>query len=239
MRAGEYLDQVIHDAQEGVIRSFTNTGSLPHRADSGIQTQIARAPCQGVPCILETTLAYLPQFPTNVATSATEMLALESGRRGEGGQGMEGLYFMNQPPSAAVDGLLHTPFCSKVDRGALALDFLASQKWGAGVEMAWLVDARGEALLKSARFEASMDGVRWKPNVDSERRGLVCVGVTLSGTADEAPLRLRKCSVIFEFPSDADSARVFRAHVEDDRGADGWCVYEIWMQDNLSAERQS
>lgn len=160
MRAGEYLDQILHDARQGIVRPFTNTVPLPHTGH-GAQSHIARAPSLGVPCILETTLHILPPALSQAGTSATQMLAIEAAHLALLGPDAKEAY-VRRPPSAAVDGRWRTAFCSAGDHNAygqvLALDFLAPVAWGRSVEMAWLVDARGEALLKGASFESSVSG---------------------------------------------------------------------------------
>jgi hypothetical protein len=77
--------------------------------DSNPPEAVARAPCVGTPCVLETSISLLPGNLQLDASSATELLKLEASNMKGLNDSMD---YLQNPLSHGVDGNPATTFCA-------------------------------------------------------------------------------------------------------------------------------
>ncbi|KAH7923245.1 hypothetical protein BV22DRAFT_1015771 [Leucogyrophana mollusca] len=192
---------------------------------------LARAPCLGISCLLETNVQLLSEDTNNAGTSVKDMLSLEAQNLLLLDPGQKA-HYLKHPPSFAVDGRSDTAFRSPNYGRAgeyVSLDFLSivSLLDEGTPELAWLVPNEMEYILAASKFEYSMDAHRWT----ASSKEVSCTGTLLTVTDDfGAHARpLRECSVIVSGDNSTHSARFFRVRLEADVTVP-WCIYEVWLR---------
>ncbi|KAH9858325.1 hypothetical protein C2E23DRAFT_803583 [Lenzites betulinus] len=240
LRAAQYLDSLTRCGRASCDSSGTiaqqERPSLPYVSLDGSYTPShgAHAVCRGSACVLETNIRLVPDGVSQVATVATDILALE--RRNEEALGDDGKSnYLRHPPSNGVDLNADTVFRSftHARKGdTISLDALTdisdAREWTA-IELVWLVNSATEDILQSCTFGWSADNVTWHDAAHSP----ICYDSALDATVEDEKVPLRECSVQMLVGSSAlhlrATGRYFRAQLKEDSG-ERWVVAEVWLR---------
>ncbi|KAH8099831.1 hypothetical protein BXZ70DRAFT_1008810 [Cristinia sonorae] len=162
LRATEFLQSLLRRTNTG--NSTAPYVSLNTSEVSALQA-VSRAPCKGVPCLLETNIALLPEDIVHTSDEASDILKVEAHNLNT--LGLNGVaHYTNHPPSSAVDRDVISFFESLQNATSgdyILLQFAYEVLGKAGLDIVWIVDKATEDILQNTQFTTSLDNKTWRP----------------------------------------------------------------------------
>ncbi|EPQ60257.1 hypothetical protein GLOTRDRAFT_134973 [Gloeophyllum trabeum ATCC 11539] len=232
-KAGKYLDALLSWDNPPCLPSVPGKKESPYvnyDAMDSSRTGISRSALLGIPGMLETNIRLLPDAREYTADSAQAMLDQEARNAALlGDQGKE--HYLRHAPSQAVDGLPDTSFISPGNARAndfIAIDLLNPIKSDIQtLQIVFLVDAETERILKTCKFESSVDGLHWAQADD-----VYCFDSSVEiddPTYSSGDRTLRECYAQLPLSSTDAGPRRFRALLRESVDTK-WQIHEMWIR---------